>query len=48
MSLADAQDADRPRAVLLWVQFDGTDFRGFQRQQDGVRTVAGEIGRAHV
>ena len=43
MSLADAQDADRPRAVLLWVHFDGTDFRGFQRQQDGIRTVAGVL-----
>jgi tRNA pseudouridine38-40 synthase len=43
MSLADAQDADRPRAVLLWVQFDGTDFHGFQRQQGHVRTVAGVL-----
>jgi len=32
--------------VLLWVQFDGTDFAGYQRQADGVRTVAGTLEAA--
>jgi tRNA pseudouridine38-40 synthase len=43
MSLSDAQDADRPRALLLWLQFDGGGFSGFQRQQAHIRTVAGVL-----
>lgn len=35
--------ANAPRRVLLWVQFDGTEFAGFQKQAPGVRTVAGEL-----
>lgn len=31
------------RGVLLRVQYDGTAFAGFQRQQDGIRSVAGVI-----
>ncbi|MSP90740.1 MAG: tRNA pseudouridine(38-40) synthase TruA [Myxococcales bacterium] len=34
------------RRLLLWVQFDGTDFAGFQKQAAGVRTVAGELHTA--
>ena len=33
------------RAVLLWLQFDGSDFCGFQRQGE-LRTVQGEFERA--
>ena len=33
------------RNFLLWLQFDGTDFCGWQ-QQDGVRTVQGELRAA--
>lgn len=42
------QDAPlRPsRQVLLWVEFEGTDFCGFQRQAPPLRTVAGEIEKA--
>ena len=34
------------RAILLWVQFDGTDFAGFQRQADGIRSVGGALEQA--
>ncbi len=34
------------RAILLWVQFDGTDFAGFQRQADGIRSVGGALETA--
>ncbi|MFM7224580.1 MAG: tRNA pseudouridine(38-40) synthase TruA [Actinomycetota bacterium] len=40
---------DHPEAVLrLVVAYDGTDFRGFaaQRNQPGIRTVAGELAGA--
>lgn len=42
----------RSRTVLLWLQFDGTDFCGFQRQGEGfqrqgeLRTVQGVFERA--
>ncbi len=39
-------DRERSRHVLLWVQFDGTDFSGFQRQAEGTRTVAGTLEAA--
>lgn len=35
-----AIDSGRRRQVLLWLQFDGTELCGFQRQQAGIRTVA--------
>lgn len=41
--LEPAADLPGLRHVLLWVQFDGTDFAGFQRQIAGIRTVAGEL-----
>jgi tRNA pseudouridine38-40 synthase len=41
-----AVDRDRSRHVLLWIQFDGTDFAGFQRQAEGIRTVAGTLEAA--
>lgn len=41
-----ATDRDRARHVLLWLQFDGTEFAGFQRQADGIRTVAGTLEAA--
>jgi len=41
-----ALDHERARHVLLWVQFDGTDFAGFQRQAEGTRTVAGTLEAA--
>lgn len=31
------------RSVLLWVQYDGSDFHGLQRQAAGIRTVAGTL-----
>lgn len=39
-------DRERSRHVLLWVQFDGTDFSGFQRQAEGTRTVADTLEAA--
>lgn len=46
-----AQDGGRPRCVLLWIQFDGTDFHGFQRQThktavQGPRSVAQTLEEA--
>ena len=38
-----AQDFGRAHSLLLWVQFDGGGFSGFQRQQGGIRSVAGTI-----
>lgn len=38
-----AQDWGRPRSLLMWVQFEGAGFAGFQRQQGGIRTVGGTI-----
>ncbi len=35
-----------PRALLLWLQFDGGQFSGFQRQTESVRTVAGTLEAA--
>lgn len=43
-SLASVDSAPL-RHVLLWVQFDGTDFCGFQRQAED-RTVAGTLEQA--
>lgn len=40
---ANAQDFGRAHSLLLWVQFDGGAFSGFQRQQGGIRSVAGTI-----
>jgi len=37
---------DSPRSLLLWLQFDGGQFSGFQRQIQGVRTVAGTLEAA--
>lgn len=37
---------DTPRMLLLWLQFDGGQFSGFQRQIAGVRTVAGTLEAA--
>jgi len=34
------------RPLLLWVQFDGGGFCGFQRQGEGLRTVGGELEAA--
>lgn len=34
------------RPLLLWVQFDGSGFCGFQRQGEGLRTVGGELETA--
>ncbi len=31
------------RPILLWVQFDGGGFCGFQRQANGLRTVGGDL-----
>ena len=31
------------RAVRLWLQYDGSDFHGLQRQAAGIRTVAGTL-----
>ncbi len=35
-----------PRSVLLRVMFDGAAFAGFQKQQDGIRSVAGVVEEA--
>jgi len=32
--------------ILLWIQFDGAEFAGFQRQADGIRSVGGELEAA--
>ena len=42
---APAVDAEATRNVLLWVQFDGTDFCGFQKQLHD-RTVAATLETA--
>jgi tRNA pseudouridine38-40 synthase len=34
------------RAIRLWLQYDGSDFHGLQRQADGIRTVAGTLESA--
>lgn len=34
------------RGILLWVQFDGTAFCGFQRQTAGLRSVGGQLESA--
>lgn len=39
----NAQDFGRAHSLLLWVQFDGSAFSGFQRQQGDIRSVAGTI-----
>lgn len=43
--LAAASDGHL-RGILLWVQFDGTEFSGFQRQGQGVRSVGGDLEAA--
>ena len=39
----NAQDFGRAHSLLLWVQFDGSAFSGFQRQQGEIRSVAGTL-----
>lgn len=39
-------DASPLRAVRLWLQYDGSDFHGLQRQAAGIRTVAGTLEEA--
>jgi tRNA pseudouridine38-40 synthase len=43
--VSGAPDDTRPRVLRLDLQFDGTDFEGWQRQAGG-RTVQGEVERA--